>query len=448
MPLNYPTLDSLTGIVRAAFRRFLPKVDPTIFGNWARGFMDGAAILAQSILFLVRDLETQLFPQTATGVFLDRWGGYEDLERKAESSAFGAASLPGINGTVIPFGTTFKSGNGFIYQSTVAATITDISQSIISITRSGSTATATTASDHQLATGLDATVSGADQAEYNITTTIVVTARNQFTYQVVGTPTTPATGTMSYASTLASVSVEAQETGATTNLEAGASLSLETEITGAEDPALVQFDGLSGGASEETDDEYRFRILLSRSIQEGVFTPDQVKLAALSIAGNTRAFVKTPSISVCPGGGTAPVPGQVGVFVLRDNDPSILPSQSILDQTKQAVISDGAMPANTSELDVFVEAPTLVGTDFDFTSLSPDTPTMRIAVEDQLKAFFEDTVEFEQDVTEASYLGSIQATQDLQTGDFMVSFELSAPSGNITVNAGEIATLGDVTFSI
>lgn len=448
MGLIYPTLDDYAGLIRAEFRRQLPNVDPTIFGSWARSFADGNATLAQAITFLVRDLEKQMFPQTATGDFLDLWGGYEDLERKAESSAFGTASLPGTNGTVIPFGTTFKAGNGTIYQSTLAATIVDISQSVASITRSGSTATVITPSDHQLATGIEETMAGADQSEYNITAIVTVTARNQFTYQVSGTPVTPATGTISYSTTLASVNVEAQVTGLATNLEAGASLPLETEIDGADDPALVQFDGLTGGASEETDEEYRFRILLSRSIIEGVFTPDQVKLAALSIAGNTRAFVKTPTLSVCPGGGTSPVPGQTGVFVLRDNDPSIIPSQTILDQTKQAVIDDGALPANTSEVDVFVEAPTLVETGFDFTTLSPDTPTMRIAVEDQLKAFFEDTVEFEQDVTEASYLGSIQATQDLQTGDFLVSFTLSTPTGNITVSAGEIATLGDVTFTI
>jgi hypothetical protein len=73
---------------------------------------------------------------------------------------------------------------------------------------------------------------------------------------------------------------------------------------------------------------------------------------------------------------------------------------------------------------------------------------MRTAVENQLIAFFEDTAEFEQDVTEASYLGAIQNTQDLETGAFIVSFALSTPSGDITVTDGEIASLGALTFSI
>ena len=277
---------------------------------------------------------------------------------------------------------------------------------------------------------------------------MTVTDRDTFQYQVTGTPATPATGSPEYDIDLAQIDVEAQDTGLTTNLESGAQLTLVTPISGADDPAFVQFDGLTGGSAEETDDEYRSRILLSRSNISGVFTPDQVKLAALSISGNTRAFVKKPTLSVCSGGSTAPVPGQTSVFILRDNDPNIIPSQGVLDETKDAIIANGALPANTSETDLFVEAPTLVETDFDFTALSPDTPTMRTAVEDNLKAFFEDTVDFEQDVTEASYLGAIQVTQDLQTGAFIVSFTLSTPTGDITVTDGEIAALGDVTFTI
>jgi len=73
---------------------------------------------------------------------------------------------------------------------------------------------------------------------------------------------------------------------------------------------------------------------------------------------------------------------------------------------------------------------------------------MRTAVEDNLKAFFEDSAEFEEDVTEASYLGAIQNTQDLETGDWISSFILSTPTADIAIGAGEIATFASVTWSI
>lgn len=452
MSLNYPTFDDLAAQIRAEFRKQLPEVDPTVFGSWARALADGNAVLAQSISFLIRDLEKELFPQTASGEFLDLWGDYEGLERKPESPSTGNISVVGTAGTVIPVLTDFTGSNGVAYRSTAVSTITVVNQTITTLTRSGSLVTATLGSDHGLATGVEIIVSGATEPEYNGTFTATVTSRTTFQYTIIGTPSTPATGSPEYDVDIASVPVEAQTNGLSTNLDSGAQLSFTNDPpSGADDPGLVQFDDLSGGASEETDEDYRTRILLSRSIIEGVFTPDQIKLAALSISGNTRAFVKKPTLSVCAGGSgsaTAPVPGQTSVFILRDSDPSIIPSQSVLDATKQTIIDDGALPAHTSEVDLFVEAPDLVETDFDFTALNPDTPTMRTAVQEQLQAFFEDTVDFEETVTEASYLGSIQATQDLQTGEFIISFSLSTPSGDIVVTDGEIASLGDVTFSI
>jgi len=67
---------------------------------------------------------------------------------------------------------------------------------VTSITRSGSTATATTNVDHNYETGDFATLVGADQSEYNGDYVITVTGSNTFEYTIVGTPVTPATGTI------------------------------------------------------------------------------------------------------------------------------------------------------------------------------------------------------------------------------------------------------------
>lgn len=64
---------------------------------------------------------------------------------------------------------------------------------ITSITRSGSTATVTTASPHQRATGETVLILGATQSEYNGTYPITVTGASTFTYVVSGSPATPAT---------------------------------------------------------------------------------------------------------------------------------------------------------------------------------------------------------------------------------------------------------------
>ena len=672
MPINYPTIEDFTNIVVSAFRQRLPEIDPTVVGSFAEAFVRSKAILGRALVEVIRDLEKQLFPQTATDEFLDLWGQYEGLERLSAAAAFGFIAITGeIGSDPIPSGTRFTGANGIEYETTAGGSVTQQSFAVSSITRSINVATVTTPSNHFLATGMTVNISGADQSEYNgVHENITVTALNEFQFNVEDTPATPATGTITYTVTYFSVNIQALTSGQVGNLSSGATVTLNEAITGVDSQAIVQFTGIVGGASEETDEPYRARILLSRSSQSGVFTPDQIRLAALGITGNTRVIVVEPSRTVCgirngfaikgqpstpnryaevstsgssleitgdisiscfitptfdaqedppvnrrillmkstdftdgyglyletstrelqfgnstggfstfsiplklerqimhvaatltatnnilyingveidnvsgysladvaaqnlfmlghdtlvdrttltdidevrvynrilgpgeilqlyqegiadtsnmqahwrfsEGEGTTfndisgnnnhgtlsnadmwtaglqqgtsnmiPVPGQVLIFILRDNDPNIIPSQTILDSTKEAIIENGKKPAHMYEGDIFVLAPTPEVLNFEFDSLIPDTPTMRTAIENKLKAFFEDNVEFQEAVTEASYLGTIQETQDPITNDFVRSFSLTSPVGNQPVPNGSIAVLGTVTFNI
>jgi subtilisin-like proprotein convertase family protein len=65
---------------------------------------------------------------------------------------------------------------------------------VTSLTLSGTTATATTATPHGFNTGEQIIIAGAQQQAYNGTFTISVTSPTTFTYQVTGSPTSPATG--------------------------------------------------------------------------------------------------------------------------------------------------------------------------------------------------------------------------------------------------------------
>lgn len=449
MPLIFPTYSELSAHARAELRRRQPAIDPTIFGSFARPFIDSAAALSYSIELLIRDLSIQLFPQGAEGEFLDRWGDYEGLARNPPAAAFGFISLPAVNGTVIPAGTLFTAGNDITYQASAVAVAQEFGFTLTSLTRSGFTVTAVTSVDHSLASGLMVTISGATQSQYNGSFEIIVTNRNQFTYEITSSPATPATGSIIATSTYASVMATATTAGSVTNLSGSSVLNLSSTILGATSSGFAQFDGMSGGTELESDSLYRARILLSRSIIEGVFTENQVRLAALGVPGNTRVYVTRPELVVAdpmPAPGFTPTPGQVAVYILRDNDPSPIPTPTILQLTKDAIIANGKLPAHTSVFDVFVFAPITVPVNFVFTALSPDTPTMRTAVVNTLTAFFQDKVNFEQDIREASFLGEIQNTQDLITGDFINSFTLSSPTADIVIGAGEIGILGTVTF--
>lgn len=449
MPLSYPTLEQLIEIARAEFRRQLPDVDPTVFGSWARGFIDGCGAMAHALGFVVRDLEQELFPQTATEEYLDRWGAYEDLPRNPATGSSGFVSLNGTVGTLIGAGEQFVGSNGVTYGVLSPVAVETVTLLLISLTRSGTTVTANTPTPHRLATGMSTTISGAVETAYNGTFSVTVTGANSFTYQVAGAPATPATGTISETSNFASIEVQAVTTGPGTNMQAGATLNVS--LAGLASLAYVQFSALGGGADLETDIDYRDRIIESRSNIGGVFTEDQIKIAARTIPGNTRIFVKRPVTSLGSGTpGTAaysPAAGQVVVIVIRDDDENIIPTQSVLDETKAAIIEQGRLPAHTRAADVFVLAPVAQVINFAFSAINPNTQTMKTSIQNQLTAFFQDSVTFEEDIPAPSYQGAIQNTRDTVTGERLLSFTLTTPTASIVVADGNLPVLGSVTFA-
>lgn len=452
MSIEYPSFETLVQIARAEMRNQLPEVDPAVFGSFVRALLDSNAAANAAVVQTVRDLERQAFPQTAQGEFLDVWAGYEGLERRAATASSGKVVFAGAASTFIPLGTELTSSTGVPFKTTAVGTVVQTDITISSLTRVGLTVTAETVADHNLATGQSVTIFGADQSEYNGTFTIVAIDRDTFSYVITGLPSTPATGSVIYAqATFVNVPVRAETPGAAGNIASGGSMTLNTAITGLTSSiALVDAEAVTGGADIENDADLRERVLLSRSILEGVFTPDQITLAALSVAGNTRVFVVRPSngVAVTPVDGFVPAPGQTAIYILRDDDDNILPNTATLAQTKEAIIAQAGLPANTAIDDVFVSAPTLVPIDILFASITPDTPTMRTAIGAQLAAFFTDSAQFETDIPLRDIECAVQGTRDEQTGQVLAAFTINAPVGNTTIGNGEIATLGDVTYAV
>jgi hypothetical protein len=71
-----------------------------------------------------------------------------------------------------------------------------IVKSISSITYSNGTALVTTGTDHGLKTSQEVKIAGANESEYNGIFQVTVLSVTTFEYAVVGTPSTPATGTI------------------------------------------------------------------------------------------------------------------------------------------------------------------------------------------------------------------------------------------------------------
>lgn len=238
-------------------------------------------------------------PDTTEGAFADRWGSIYIGTRTAAVGSSGNIAATGTDASTIPISTNYQSTDGITYITTAASTL--IAQSLsVTITRIGTIATATTAVDHLLGSNVEVTIADADQTEYNGAQAIQVTGSNTFTFPVAGSPTTPATGTITADFTSVSIPVDAvpptdpdDPFGAATNQTLDAPLTLTVGISGVDNIANVDFGELAGGADIESDPDYQTRYL--DKIQNPIShfaTPDIDQQIRAEVPGVTRTFIQ------------------------------------------------------------------------------------------------------------------------------------------------------------
>lgn len=199
----------------------------------------------------------------------------------------------------------------------------------------------------------------------------------------------------------------------------------------------------------------------SHSLEDGqimeVFGADQdeynIRKKVVTIDDVTFAYVVT-GLPATPATGTITVQtgipnGQVIIYFTRDNDENIIPTATEVATVKDALVNfnTGIKPANVDDNDVIVRAPSPITVDFTFTLLSPNTPSMQEAVRQNLIAFFKENTVVSEDVLQVAYQAAIYRTIDPETGISVNNFTLSAPLGDISIQTGQLAVLGNVTFT-
>lgn len=419
--------------MKADVQNSLPESNPFLKNSYLAALIYGYAGQIADFYAQLDAVLLEMFMDTAENSYLERWGTYVGITRKPASQSEGPVTFSGTLTSTIPTNTILQSSNGNQYetQSEVSIALHVLS---VSITRAGNTATVTTASDHNYGSGMSVTIFGAVQTEYNGTFTITVTDTDEFQYTVSGSPATPATGTIFSSSNTAFTEVKSLDFGEEVNAEGGSILKLTNPIAGVNTNATVQYVGLAGGTDIEEDDDLRTRILFRYQNPVANFNVASIITKATEVPGVTRVFVfeVTPAL------------GSVTIYFVRDNDDDIIPTPSEVQDVEDAILT--IKPANTSDSQVIVSAPTPVSTDFSFASLTPNTTTMQTAVTNNLIQFFRETPEMETDVPEVAYNSAIYSTIDTETGESVTAFTLTAPTGDISVGSGELAVLGNVTF--
>lgn len=224
----------------------------------------------------------------------------------------------------------------------------------------------------------------------------------------------------------ATIQVDAEEPGAAANSAAGALVSLVSPVSGVNTSATVAAGGIVGGADQETDAELLVRVLQRlRTPPQGGSAADYVRWA-LEVAGVTRAWCLPEHL----GSGT------VGVAFAVDADPAgPLPGPSKVAEV-QAYI-DARRPVGA---DVTVFAPTELAVAFTFSSVVPNTPAVKAAIE----AALADLILREGEPGQPLLLSHIREAISTAPGE--QDFVLTSPAANVTLAAGQIPKLGVVTW--
>lgn len=416
----------------------LPTSNPFLKNSFLGALITGFAGRIFDFYLQLTNLMAQLFPDTASGSFLIRWGSYVGITPLAATPASGLVTFTGTSGTLIASGTAIVDSNGDQYTTQANINIGTTTIAITSLTRVGSVATALTGASHNLASGMPVIIAGASGAQYNGTSVITITGANSFTYNVTGTPTTPDVGSPTVTASIAPVVVKSTQTGSQYNQVSGSTLTLTTPLAGVNNSAIVQFSEISGGTDDENINPggaFESRVIYRYANPIALFNDAAITNQAKTVPGVTRVFVQD----------CTPYVGAVTVYFMRDSDVSPIPSAQ--DVTNVLAALEQIAPANTQASDIKVTAPTAVTVNFTFTSVTPSTPGLQQAIKNNLATIFSQIPIVGQNLSHYAYEAAIWQSTDINTGAPLQSFVLSAPAGSITCTTGQIAVLGTVTFS-
>lgn len=233
--------------------------------------------------------------------------------------------------------------------------------------------------------------------------------------------TTDADATLS--SGTATAQVTASLAGAAYTLTAGVALTFQSPIAGVDVVGTVSAS-TQDGVDEETTENFRTRLLERlRQAPQGGADNDYVAWAK-EVPGVTRVWVAPLALGV----------GSVVVRFVRDGDTSLIPDSGEV-AAVQAYI-DERRPVTAA---VTVLAPAEAPLDLSI-SVEPDTAAVRATVEAELTDLLERTAE----------PGGMVLVSQLQTAigtaDGVTDFVLLSPTGNVVNAAGELPTLGVVTW--
>lgn len=222
----------------------------------------------------------------------------------------------------------------------------------------------------------------------------------------------------------AAVGVQAVDAGISGNQPAGAKLQFISPVLGVESVATVNADGLHGGTDLEPLEDWRERVVDAfERVPHGGNADDYVAWAKQQ-PGVTRAWVKRNWVG----------PGTVVVFVVNDEATPITLTEPQCAEVLAGMESDRPVTA-----DLGVQTPELVPVHYQL-RVTPDTPAVKAAVEQSLKALHARNSELGGRLLHTHIGEAISGSRGEQ------DHELVSPAADVVPQPNQLLVYGGVTW--
>lgn len=242
----------LEAVYRAAFGAGIKVSEDTVFGKLIAVQAERESVWWE----LLQAVYNSAYPNSATGIQLDRVCEITAVTRNEATSSLVTAYMAGTASTAIPIGTLFATqDSGEQFRALSAASLTGANFSITALTSAAWIATATAVA-HGRPVGSHLFVNGAVEEDYNgLVEILTVPDADTFTYAIPGLPSSPATGTID-ADPATAVACESIEKGAIEALS-GTLTEIVNNISGLD--RVENYLDAARGNNQEADTELRIR---------------------------------------------------------------------------------------------------------------------------------------------------------------------------------------------
>ena len=173
----------------------VPSISSNILANFS--LVSGVSTFGYGDVEMIRDQVKVVVPGVSNPIWI-HIGGKVDVFSRVPIASSIVQFITDSSGNVTLTGSIYEFQRSSLSGGALPDTVDQyVSISVTSVTRSGTTAIVTTTSPHGYTSGQVILTEGADQSQYNLSTTITVTGANTYTYPLVdNTAVTPATGTI------------------------------------------------------------------------------------------------------------------------------------------------------------------------------------------------------------------------------------------------------------